>query len=460
MNDSLKKNFLFLKWFCVFILFETVFLLISFNNEFFGYKVLINYLIILLILPIIYEKLTNNKVDIFSPIVIVIFFYFVIFVLVSSDLLFFRSDELRNDQKFYTHTILYAIISFHVFLLGYYSNLSKIFLKLRVNKFKKVSNKRVEIVTCLYSFISFLSFFLIIKASGGFSYYVENIKGSMVNLLTGSAFLYMGVILIKIPLLIGFFIIIKKGKLPFSFILVFLFSSILLILLGERGHFVFLIVSMLVIYHYTKKRIRLIPVFMFALFLYLFLVMYGQYREFGLQKANKIEARENYKLGLAFTYKKVVENFDQLIRVKDIVKYVPEKLEYQYGKTFFNLLVKPIPSRIWPEKPQGAGYYVTKSLYPKHFAANASIATSLLGELYLNFHIIGIILGMFVFGFVVSGLYKFLVLNLPNFNAVILYSLCFPYFFSELRGDFAVVTSFFVFELIFLTIALNYISKK
>ena len=168
----------------------------------------------------------------------------------------------------------------------------------------------------------------------------------------------------------------------------------------------------------------------------------------------------NYKLGLAFTYKKVVENFDQLIRVKDIVKYVPEKLEYQYGKTFFNLLLKPIPSRIWPEKPQGAGYYVTKSLYPKHFAANASIATSLLGELYLNFHIIGIVFGMFVFGFVVSGLYKFLVLNSPNFYAVILYSLCFPYFFSELRGDFAVVTSFWIFELIFLIIALNYVSKK
>ena len=297
MNDSLKQNFLFIKWFFVFILFETVFLLISYNYDFFGYKALINYLLVLLISPIIYEKTAKGKVDIFSPIVIVIFFYFVIFVLVSSDLLFFRSDELRSDEKFYTYTVFYAIISFHAFILGYYSNLSKIFLKLRVNKFKNVSNKRVVIVTCLYSLISFLSFFLIIKASGGFSYYVENIKGSMVNLITGSAFLYMGVILIKIPLLIGLFIILKKGKLPFSYILFFLFSSILLILLGERGHFVFLIISMLVIYHYTKKRLRLIPASMFALLLYLFLVMYGQYREFGFQKQNKIDAKKNYKLG-------------------------------------------------------------------------------------------------------------------------------------------------------------------
>ena len=459
MNDSLKKNFLFLKCFFVFIFFETTFLLSSYNKDFFGIKVLINYLFVLLVLPLFYEKYIKGKVDIFSPIVIVVFFYFIIFVISSIDLLLNRFDELQNEEKFYAYAIVYSIISFHAFLIGYYSNLSKIFLKIRVKRYQRHSVNKVFLVTLFYSAISFLSFFLIVKASGGLSNYIENITGSMVKLLTGSAFLYMGVILIKIPVLIWFGFQLKRGKFSILFLVYFVTASILLVFLGERGHFVFLIISLLVSYHYIKYRLKLIPVSIFALILYLFLLLYGQYREFGLKNTNRMENKERYRLGTVITYKKLVENFDQLIRVKDIIKYVPQKLDYQYGKTFFNLLFKPIPSRIWPEKPQGAGYYVTKSLYPKHFAANASIATSLLGEFYLNFHVVGIILGMFLFGLAVSGLYKILTFNLKEFYVIIVYSLAFPYIFSELRGDFAVVSSFFIFELLFLFLALNFIAK-
>jgi oligosaccharide repeat unit polymerase len=460
MNESLRKNLLFIKWFLVFLLFETTFLLSSYNKEFFGFKILINYLLVLLILPLIYERYIKGRIDIFSPIVIVVFFYFIIFIITSIDLLYNRFYELQNEEKFYTYAILYSIISFHAFLIGYYSNLSKIFLKIRVKRFTRLSVNKVILITIFYSAISFASFFLIVKTSGGLFNYFENIKGSMVKLLTGSAFLYMGVILIKIPLLIWFGFQVKRARFSILFLVYFLIASMLLVFLGERGHFVFLVISLLVCYHYIKQRLKLIPVSIFALILYLFLLLYGQYRELGLQNTNRIVNKESYRLGTVITYKKLVENFDQLIRVKDIIKYVPEKLDYQYGKTFFNLLFKPIPSRIWPEKPQGAGYYVTKSLYPKHFTANASIATSLLGELYLNFHVVGIIVGMFLFGLVVSAFYKFLAFNLSDFNVIIIYSLSFPYFFSELRGDFAVVTLFYIFEFIFLIIALNFISKK
>ena len=106
MNELFRKNFLFIKWFFVFILFETTFLLNSYNNEFFGFKVLINYLFVLLILPLFYERYKKGRIDIFSPIVIVVLFYFIIFIISSLDLLFTRLDELKNEEKFYTYTIL------------------------------------------------------------------------------------------------------------------------------------------------------------------------------------------------------------------------------------------------------------------------------------------------------------------------------------------------------------------
>lgn len=460
MDDKHQNYFLFLKWFFFVIVLETVIVLNLVNSDLLLFKVLLNYLFLLAVVPLILEKINKDKIDLFSPIAIFSFSYIVLFGIVSLDLLIFRSEEIRKDEEFYTLALFYSVLGLHFFQFGYFSKLGRIFLKGEKRIPNTWSTTKLKILSITFSIISFSAFLIIVKMSGGFFYYFSNILQSMRNITTGSAVIFMCVLIVKIPVLIWLYYSLENKKFSFSFFFYLGFVIFLFVSLGERGHLMFLVLSMLICYHYVRKRLGVLQIFALTSILSLFLIVYAQYREFTAQAYNVKKAGFNINLGIAASYHNFVSNFDQLERVKDIVKYVPEKLNYQYGKTFFNLMLKPIPSRIWEGKPQGAGIVVTKSLYPRHYAAKASIAPSLLGELYLNFHVIGVIAGMFLFGVFAKGLYLLLYKHFHNRNFKIFYSFVLPTVFGQLRGDFAVVNSFLLFNLIFLLLSLNFITIK
>lgn len=460
MNQSLSKNTLFIIGFLFFCIAESIFLIASLNEDFLLIKILLNYLFILAIVPLFYEKMNQGKIDLFSPLAIFSFFYLLLFGIRSIDLLIFGQDLIQEAEKYYVQTLFYAIVGLHFFQIGYFSILGRLIFTKKLLIEYKWSSTRLKILLISYSLISIISFSIIIKLSGGFSYYFQNIHAAMINITTGSALFFMGVLLIEIPLLIWFFNILenKKNLILFSgyfLLVIFLFFS-----LGERGHLISLIISLLVIYHYARKKLNLLFLISTVGAFIIFLTLYGQYRE--LTKENHLIKKAGFdsKIKLETIYHYSMYEFDQLIRVKDIVENTPDKISFQYGKTFINLLLKPIPSRIWENKPQGAGVLVTKNLYPKHFSAHVSVAPSLLGELYLNFHLIGVITGFFIFGIIVRALYEFLQNNKNHKNAILIYAFVLPFIYSELRGDFAVVTSFLIFKFIFLVIAITYITRK
>ncbi len=451
---------MFLKWFFVIIILEAAILLSSINKDFFLYKVLINYLFVAGILPLIYLKIKDGFLDLFSPLVIFTSFYLLFFGVRAIDLLIFNKQVIIEDEIFYNYTIFYSIIGLHFFQIGYFSKIGKIIFANNKKIDHEWSDKKVKEITLIYFMFSLIAFFVVIKLTGGISEYFNNIHSATINITTGSAFIFMGVLIVKIPLLILFYDSVKNYKNRRLFLVTIFFALIIFGSLGERGHIIALIISLIAVYHYAKKRISILRLSTYGIALLIFLTIFGEYRE--LSKAKKKIAFESIekRVGLVYLYRSLINNFDQLIRTKDIVKNTPETIEFQYGKTILNLVFKPIPSRIWESKPQGAGLIVTKYVYPKHHKANVTVAPSLLGELYLNFHLIGIIIGMFIFGIACRVLYEFLIKNLKNSNVVVVYAFFVPYIFSELRGDFAVVGSFLIFNLIFLYIALLYISQR
>ncbi|MBD3360291.1 O-antigen polysaccharide polymerase Wzy, partial [Candidatus Peregrinibacteria bacterium] len=372
MGKSLKIQYHFIKWFLLFILAETLILINLINSELFIFKLLLNYLFVLALVPIVFEKVRRGRIDIFSPFVIFELSYILLFAFPALDLVIFKSEIIQSEEYFYNLSLFYIIIGLHFFHLGYFSKFGQSVFKKIKKKDNFWSKSRIKIIVIAFSFFSFISFLLIIEMSGGFFYYLTNIKNAMVKITTGSSFIFMSVVLIKIPLLIWFYYNLEKKHFPKSFYIFLILVFFLLLLLGERGPLMFLIVSMTVCYYYLRERINFLKIFVILTLLICFLVVYGQYRELssaGLD-TNKIDIKLSYVLD--DFYNIFVGQFDQFERVKDIVKYVPDKIDYCYGKTFFNLILKPIPSRIWAEKPQGAGVVVTKALYPKHFAAQAT----------------------------------------------------------------------------------------
>jgi len=97
--------------------------------------------------------------------------------------------------------------------------------------------------------------------------------------------------------------------------------------------------------------------------------------------------------------------FDSLALV---LKYTPDVMPYQYGKTIIVAPLLLIPTFLWPGKYQflesvASGVRFGQEYYGIENSVSG-VSITQIGELYLNFHIFGIIIGMFLMGV----LYRFI----------------------------------------------------
>lgn len=75
-------------------------------------------------------------------------------------------------------------------------------------------------------------------------------------------------------------------------------------------------------------------------------------------------------------------------------RLVPEQADYKYGHTYLVQLVNPIPRFLWPNKPTGDGgleLAIIQTGVNSRGQAHLTIAPGILGEMYWNFGIIGLI---------------------------------------------------------------------
>lgn len=78
-----------------------------------------------------------------------------------------------------------------------------------------------------------------------------------------------------------------------------------------------------------------------------------------------------------------------------IVRDVPERMEWQYGRTLVASVFTLVPRRLFPneEKPVGAMTVFTSRMFPEHWSRTGSqLSTGMLGDFYMNFGVFGVIL--------------------------------------------------------------------
>ncbi|MFA4981322.1 MAG: hypothetical protein WC592_02485 [Candidatus Omnitrophota bacterium] len=97
-------------------------------------------------------------------------------------------------------------------------------------------------------------------------------------------------------------------------------------------------------------------------------------------------------------------------------------LKFQYGVEYLQNAAIIIPRFLWKEKPVGFDYFL-KDLLNLGFSGGGVPATPF-GSLYLNFNIIGVIVGGIIMGFLYSSLYEIYLEERDIFAALVaLYSL-------------------------------------
>ncbi|MFB6264014.1 MAG: O-antigen polymerase, partial [Bradymonadaceae bacterium] len=119
-----------------------------------------------------------------------------------------------------------------------------------------------------------------------------------------------------------------------------------------------------------------------------------------------------------------------------IIDGVPEHLPYQYGRSYVVWLVTPVPRTVWPDKPAiRTGALVGEAIF--NTPERTGVPPGVIGELYINFGLVGIPIGMFLVGFGLRSLYVTLRPHLKSRNGALVY-LCFltPLGYQLVASDF------------------------
>lgn len=121
---------------------------------------------------------------------------------------------------------------------------------------------------------------------------------------------------------------------------------------------------------------------------------------------------------------------------------VPQKAPFEYGKTMILWMAAPVPRALWPGKPEVvSGQEVARIVLDRvsGMGKGGGIPPNIVTDLYWNFGVLGVPVGMFLFGYLLRRLYQ---TSLPFIagspSALLLYFLTiFPFAHYVFVGSFS-----------------------
>ncbi|MFQ5707302.1 MAG: O-antigen polymerase [bacterium] len=236
-------------------------------------------------------------------------------------------------------------------------------------------------------------------------------------------------------------------------------AAIFPVITSSRGEVLFHFVYAALIWHYLRGSIsirKLIPIITLTIGIF---VLLAALRAVG--QGGKYTVLRDY-----LQIEKIIEvtvgnrNWLGVAKTAHILDAVPEKLDYQYGKTLLTWIVAPMPRTLWKEKPIiRAGPILGRQIFMRK-VDRTGVPPGYIGELYWNFGIIAIPLGMFLLGYWLKFLYfNFVKIITNNKNALLIYVfLMVPFSLNLLGGDLTGVIIKVVTSLLTLIVLLKFIS--
>jgi hypothetical protein len=151
----------------------------------------------------------------------------------------------------------------------------------------------------------------------------------------------------------------------------------------------------------------------------------------------------------------------QITTFAHVVDVTPETVPYWGGKTYLTLLWAPIPRLIVPWKPTktlgqdfGHRYGI---LDPSDYTTSCNLPQ--LVEMYANFGIIGVIIGMFLVGIIYRGLYELVCHSRAGEGAYLIGSVVFTGL-ANIESDFSLVFGNLIYHIILLVLITRVIRRR
>ena len=137
-----------------------------------------------------------------------------------------------------------------------------------------------------------------------------------------------------------------------------------------------------------------------------------------------------------------------------LVQAVPGDIPFEYGKTYFGALARPVPRAIWASKPISADEQVNAVLFPATSRQRVGFSFSILGEPYLNGGLIGVGIVLGIFGWAYGRLASWALSDLGRHLCLAVLSATIPFTFVFARGGIGVDYQ----RMLFVVLPLLYVS--
>jgi hypothetical protein len=175
------------------------------------------------------------------------------------------------------------------------------------------------------------------------------------------------------------------------------------LLAGRKSLLFELILGLVILGHYLHRRVqgRTLVLLLVPALVIVSLAFY--FKDYGF-KAQSIEDQYSQQPAWEAVVDPLLDRSYQFDAATMIVDKTRSVSDYRLGATFEDLLWFYIPRQWWPDKPVSFGYSFAPEFFPGA-SLTASYAPSMVGELYLNFGVIGVVFGFYLFGIVLRACY-------------------------------------------------------
>lgn len=206
----------------------------------------------------------------------------------------------------------------------------------------------------------------------------------------------------------------------------FLFLLILSFSTGSRGAVVILLLGVAFIFHETSKVKFRLNIFLIALILIIPLTLFIKYhsslRTTDIESASQLETLaeiENigYYDAIIFLCRRLADGADGFINIIES----KDRLEFIWGRSFIDAIYLPIPRALIPDKPYSFNTQMTRKMNPEFEDIFYAAEYSIMGEMFINFHVAGLFWGGFIFGVLIKMINNYYLRNRGNIPFIYIY---------------------------------------
>lgn len=216
------------------------------------------------------------------------------------------------------------------------------------------------------------------------------------------------------------------------------------LMLPFKGQIIGVLLYVLIAVNYLRRRVSLKSLLVMAVILILLLSVLDNYRKYGIDSLDQV-------------WSEFAEEFSDPGNISDLtigrsagadmfflaLERTPDPNPYLYGDSLAKVFTSFIPRPLYPDKTWSFGMDFSNNYLNAPLLA--SISPSTIGELYINFHVAGIITGFFVIGVFLRTVYAYCISNSITREGAIIYAIILEKMMMLVDGP---VSDFIVFVLI------------